>query len=67
MTKILIKRLTKAIKLPKFETDGSSGMDLAANVDSVVTIDPGKTTIIPTGLRYQYRKVLKYKLDQDRD
>ncbi len=50
MTKILIKRLTKAIKLPKFETDGSSGMDLAANVDSVVTIDPGKTAIIPTGL-----------------
>ena len=50
MTKILIKRLTKAIKLPKFETDGSSGMDLAANLDSVVTIDPGKTAIIPTGL-----------------
>tara|TARA_B100000579_G_C22348723_1_gene628431 strand:- start:98 stop:538 length:441 start_codon:yes stop_codon:yes gene_type:complete len=50
MTKILIKRLTKTIKLPKFETDGSSGMDLAANVNSVVTIDPGKTAIIPTGL-----------------
>ena len=32
MTKILIKRLSKEISLPKYETAGSSGMDLAANI-----------------------------------
>ena len=50
MTEILIKRLSKTIPLPKYETLGSSGMDLSANVDKIVEIEPGKTAIIPTGL-----------------
>ena len=50
MTKILIKRLSKEVSLPKYETSGSSGMDLAANIDKKININPGKTAIIPTGL-----------------
>ena len=50
MTKILIKRLSKNIPFPKYETEGSSGMDLAANVGQLVEIQPGKSAIIPTGL-----------------
>jgi len=50
MTKILIKRLSKQVSLPKYETSGSSGMDLAANIDTNISIDPGKSAIIPTGL-----------------
>ena len=50
MTKILIKRLSKKVSLPKYETSGSSGMDLAANIDANINIDPGETAIIPTGL-----------------
>ena len=50
MTKILIKRLSKHIPLPKYETDGSSGMDLAANIEQEIEIEPGESIIIPTGL-----------------
>ena len=50
MTEILIKRLSKSILLPKYETNGSSGMDLAANIEKEIQIMPGKTAIIPTGL-----------------
>ena len=50
MIEILIKRLSKEVSLPKYETSGSSGMDLAANIDANINIDPGKTAIIPTGL-----------------
>ena len=50
MTEILIKRLSKNISLPKYETDGSSGMDLSANIEKEIEIAPGKTSIIPTGL-----------------
>ena len=50
MIEILIKRLSKNIPLPKYETDGSSGMDLAANIDQEIDIEPGKSAIIPTGL-----------------
>tara|TARA_B100001121_G_scaffold266276_1_gene248790 strand:- start:1462 stop:1902 length:441 start_codon:yes stop_codon:yes gene_type:complete len=50
MTEILIKRLSKTVSLPKYETDGSSGIDLAANVSENIKIKPGQTEIIPTGL-----------------
>jgi len=50
MTKILIKRLSNNIPLPKYETEGSSGMDLTANVNKFIEIQPGKSKIIPTGL-----------------
>ena len=50
MTEILIKRLSKNIILPKYETSGASGLDLSANIKTSVKIGPGKTTIIPTGI-----------------
>ena len=50
MTEILIKRLSKEVNLPKYETDGSSGLDLAAFIDKSIEIKPGKSEIIPTGL-----------------
>ena len=50
MTEILIKRLSKNISLPKYQTDGSSGLDLTANIEQKIFIKPGKSVIIPTGL-----------------
>ena len=50
MTEILIKRLSNYINLPRYETEGSSGMDLSANINSNIEIEPGDSTIIPTGI-----------------
>ena len=50
MTEILIKKLSKTVSIPKYETAGSSGMDLAADIDEKIEIKPGETQIIPTGL-----------------
>ena len=50
MTEVLIKRLSKNIELPKYETNGSSGMDLSADIEKKIKIEPGKTSIIPTGI-----------------
>ena len=50
MTEILIKRLSKEVVLPKYETNGSSGLDLAACINKNIEIKPGKSEIIPTGL-----------------
>ena len=50
MTEILIKRLSKNVTLPRYETEDSSGLDLAANIDKQIKIFPGKSEIIPTGL-----------------
>ena len=50
MTEILIKRLSDKVLLPKYETEGSSGLDLAAHINESIEIKPGSTAIIPTGL-----------------
>ena len=50
MVKLLIKKLQKNITLPEYKTDGSSGMDLMANVEQTVKILPGEKKIISTGI-----------------
>ena len=50
MTKILIKRLSNEIPLPKYATSGSSGLDLSANTDIDIKIKPGDISTISTGL-----------------
>ena len=50
MIKILVKKFDKNIKLPTYKTSGSSGMDLVAHIKNKITISPGKTAMIPTGI-----------------
>ena len=50
MTKILIKRISDKVLMPKYETPGSSGMDIAAFIEEDIIIKPGYKEIIPTGL-----------------
>ncbi|MGD8977137.1 MAG: dUTP diphosphatase [Gammaproteobacteria bacterium] len=48
--KILDPRLGDQFPLPDYATDGSAGVDLRACVDDAVTVGPGETTLIPTGM-----------------
>lgn len=51
MVKILVKKINYKHKdLPKYETVGSSGLDLIANVDKEIIIKPNERVLIPTGL-----------------
>ena len=50
MVKILVKKFDTNIKLPTYKTSGSSGMDLVAYIKNKITINPGKTAMIPTGI-----------------
>jgi dUTP pyrophosphatase len=36
--------------LPAYATPGSAGLDLRACIDTSVTLEPGQTTLVPTGL-----------------
>jgi dUTP pyrophosphatase len=49
MTKIQIKKLSNEVLTPKYETSGSSGMDIAAYIEKEVIINPGEKALIPTG------------------
>ena len=52
MTSIDVKVLDARIaaQLPAYATPGSAGLDLRACVDAAVVLEPGQTTLIPTGL-----------------
>ena len=48
--KILDPRVGDEFPLPEHATDGSAGVDLRACLDSTLTIEPGQTELIPTGM-----------------
>ena len=50
MIKVLVKKLNPKAELPKYKTEGSSGMDLMALIENPITIKPQNSALIPTGL-----------------
>ena len=50
--KIFVKRLRKdrPVPLPRYMTEGSSGMDLFAFLEEEVVLEPGERMLIPTGI-----------------
>ena len=48
--RILDERLGRDYPLPEYATSGSAGVDLRACIDESLTIEPGCTELIPTGM-----------------
>lgn len=48
--RILDDRIGTGIPFPSYATDGSAGLDLRACVQQPLTVAPGETHLIPTGL-----------------
>jgi len=52
MTNIDLKILDARMRdfLPAYATGGSAGLDLRACIDTPLTLEPGQTVLVPTGL-----------------
>ncbi len=50
MIKVLIKKLNSKVNLPRYKTQGSSGMDLMACIEKSIIIKPQESALIPTGI-----------------
>lgn len=48
--KILDSRIGDSIPLPTYTTSGSAGLDMRACIDEVLSVAPGETHLVPTGL-----------------
>jgi dUTP pyrophosphatase len=48
--KILDRRLGAEFPMPGYATPGSAGIDLVACLDAPVTLEPGQTHLVPSGL-----------------
>ena len=50
MEKVAVKKLRPGAKMPTFGSREAAGADLYACLEEPVTIEPGKTVLLPTGL-----------------
>ena len=52
MKKLDVKILDPRLRgqLPQYATPGSAGLDLRACIDSAITLAPGQTELVPTGI-----------------
>lgn len=48
--KILDSRIGDSIPLPHYATDGSAGLDMRACINDPLTVAPGETVLVPSGL-----------------
>jgi len=48
--KILDHRIGTEFPLPGYATEGAAGMDLRACLEEAITLNPGDTHLVPTGL-----------------
>ena len=50
MTILQIKKLHPQVQLPKYQTAGSAGLDLQANISQPMVLKAGEIVLVPTGL-----------------
>mgnify|MGYP001181738541 FL=1 len=50
MVKVLVKKTSPSVELPSYKTKGASGMDLMAFIEKPISLKPGKSCLVPTGL-----------------
>ena len=60
MVKVLIKKLNPLVQLPSYKTNGASGMDLMAFTEKPISLEPGKSCLVPTGLSVAFPE--KYEI-----
>jgi dUTP pyrophosphatase len=46
----LDSRIGGSIPLPQYATDGSAGLDMRACLDDAITVAPGETVLVPSGI-----------------
>ena len=61
-TKALIKKLHKAVNIPEYKTNGSSGLDLEAFLEKDLILKSNQTVIVPTGLSIAIDKNLEIQI-----
>ena len=62
MAKVLIKRLSSKVELPKYKTQGSSGLDLMAFIEKSIKLNPKESVLVPTGISVAIAEELEIQI-----
>jgi len=52
MARLRVYKMRADAMIPRYETDGAAGLDLAACLDAPLVIEPGESARVSTGLRF---------------
>lgn len=52
MARLRVYKMRADAMIPRYETEGAAGLDLAACLDAPLRLEPGETLRVPTGLRF---------------
>ena len=64
--KILNPKIGTELPLPSYATEGSAGLDLRACLDEAIELEPGQTTLLPTGLAIYIEDPSRSRLSNER-
>ncbi len=56
MVELKVLKLEHNRVLPEYKTEGASGMDLSAAIESPITLEPLERRLIPTGIKIELPK-----------
>ncbi len=62
MAKVLIKKLSSKVELPKYKTEGSSGLDLMAFIEKSIKLNPKESVLVPTGISIAIEEDLEIQI-----
>ena len=62
MAKVLIKKLASSVKLPAYETNGASGMDLMAFIAEPIILKPQSSCLVPTGISVAFSEEFEIQI-----
>ncbi|MCH9632879.1 MAG: Deoxyuridine 5'-triphosphate nucleotidohydrolase [Chlamydiae bacterium] len=48
-----VETLDEDVQVPQYATEGSSGADVRAHIRENFTLQPGESTLVPTGLKFE--------------
>ena len=62
MVKVLVKRLSSSVKLPRYKTNGASGMDLMAFISEPIILKPQSSCLVPTGISVAFSEKFEIQI-----
>ena len=62
MVKVLFKKLDTTVEIPKYKTEGASGMDLMAFINQPIKLKPKSSCLVPTGLSVAFSEEFEIQI-----
>lgn len=53
LIEVCVEKINDSVELPYYATEGASGADVRAYLAQAITLNPGQSMMVPTGLKFE--------------